>query len=81
MNRNNSNPDADRRTIEKACGLDFVERYEADPARLHSTRDIRALLAGATEMQTISASSVRLCTGWGALRNGTRSSSSCGSSA
>jgi hypothetical protein len=45
MNRNNSNPDADRRTIEKACGLDFVERYEADPARLHSTRDIRALLA------------------------------------
>ena len=45
MNRNNSNPDADRRTIEKACGLDFVERYEADPARLRSTRDIRASLA------------------------------------
>jgi hypothetical protein len=32
--------------IRKACGLDFVERYEADSTRLHSPRDIRALLAG-----------------------------------
>jgi hypothetical protein len=31
--------------IRKACGLDFVERYEADPARLGSPRDIRARLA------------------------------------
>ena len=31
--------------IRKACELDFVERYDADPARLLSPRDIRALLA------------------------------------
>jgi hypothetical protein len=31
--------------IRKARGVDFVERYEADPARLHSPRDVRALLA------------------------------------
>ena len=27
--------------IRKARGVDFVERYEADPARLHSPRDVR----------------------------------------
>src|SRR4029079_2806009 len=31
--------------IRKARGIDFVERYEADPARLHSPHDVRALLA------------------------------------
>ena len=31
--------------IRKACKLDFIERYEADPARLGSPRDIRARLA------------------------------------
>jgi len=31
--------------IRKACELDFVERYDADLARLGSPRDIRALLA------------------------------------
>jgi hypothetical protein len=31
--------------IRKARGIDFVERYDADPARLHSPRDVRALLA------------------------------------
>jgi hypothetical protein len=31
--------------IRKARGIDFVERYEPDPARLHSPRDVRALLA------------------------------------
>jgi len=30
--------------IRKARGVDFVERYEADPARLHSPRDVRDLL-------------------------------------
>ena len=30
--------------IRKARGVDFVERYEADAARLHSPRDVRALL-------------------------------------
>ena len=30
--------------IRKVCGVDFVERYEADPARLRSPRDVRALL-------------------------------------
>ena len=30
--------------IRKARGVDFVERYEADPARLHSPRDVRGLL-------------------------------------
>ena len=30
--------------IRKARGVDFVERYEADPAQLHSSRDVRALL-------------------------------------
>jgi|SRR5579864_7378093 len=30
--------------IRKARGVDFVERYEADPARLHSPRDVRTLL-------------------------------------
>src|SRR5262245_21642139 len=30
--------------MRKARGVDFVERYEADAARLHSPRDIRALL-------------------------------------
>lgn len=34
--------------IRQARGVDFVERYEADPARLHSPRDVRALLAEAT---------------------------------
>jgi hypothetical protein len=31
--------------IRKARGVDFVERYQADPARLHSPREVRALLA------------------------------------
>jgi hypothetical protein len=31
--------------IRKARGVDFVERYQADPATLHSPRDVRALLA------------------------------------
>jgi hypothetical protein len=31
--------------IRKARGVDFVERYEADPARLRSPRDVRGLLA------------------------------------
>jgi hypothetical protein len=31
--------------IRKARGLDFVERYEADPARLHAPDEVRALLA------------------------------------
>ena len=30
--------------IRKTRGVDFVERYDADPARLHSPRDVRALL-------------------------------------
>jgi len=30
--------------IRKARGVDFIERYEADPARLHSPRDVRGLL-------------------------------------
>jgi len=30
--------------IRKAQGVDFVDRYEADPARLRSTRDVRPLL-------------------------------------
>jgi hypothetical protein len=30
--------------IRKARGVDFVERYEADPARLHSPQDVRGLL-------------------------------------
>ena len=30
--------------IRKARGVEFVERYEADPARLHSPRDVRGLL-------------------------------------
>jgi hypothetical protein len=30
--------------IRKARGVDFIERYEADPARLHAPRDVRALL-------------------------------------
>jgi hypothetical protein len=30
--------------IRKARGVDFVERYDADPMRLHSPRDLRALL-------------------------------------
>ena len=30
--------------IRKALGVEFVERYEADPARLHSPRDVRGLL-------------------------------------
>ena len=30
--------------IRKARGVDFVERYEADAARLHSPRDVRSLL-------------------------------------
>jgi hypothetical protein len=31
--------------IRKARGVDFVDRYEADLARLHSPPDVRALLA------------------------------------
>ena len=31
--------------IRKARGVDFVERYEADPALLHSPKDVRGLLA------------------------------------
>jgi hypothetical protein len=31
--------------IRKARGVDFVERYDADPARLHSPQDVRPLLA------------------------------------
>ena len=31
--------------IRKARGIDFVDRYEAAPARLHSPRDVRAFLA------------------------------------
>lgn len=30
--------------IRKARGLEFAERYEADPARLHFPRDVRGLL-------------------------------------
>ena len=30
--------------IRKARGVDFIERYEANPARLHSPRDVRGLL-------------------------------------
>ena len=30
--------------IRKARGVDFVDRYEADPERLHSPRDVRGLL-------------------------------------
>ena len=30
--------------IRKARGVDFVERYDADPARLRSQRDVRELL-------------------------------------
>jgi hypothetical protein len=30
--------------VRKARGVDFVERYAADPARLRSPRDVRALL-------------------------------------
>jgi hypothetical protein len=30
--------------IRKARGVDFVDRYQADPARLHSPRDVRGLL-------------------------------------
>ena len=30
--------------IRKARGVDFIERYEADPTRLRSPRDVRALL-------------------------------------
>ena len=30
--------------IRKARGVEFVERYEADPARLRSPRDVRGLL-------------------------------------
>ena len=30
--------------IRKTRGIDFVERYEADPARLRSPGDVRALL-------------------------------------
>ena len=30
--------------IRKARGLDFVERYEADPAQLHGPADVRRLL-------------------------------------
>jgi hypothetical protein len=30
--------------IRKARGVDFVERYEGNPARLHAPRDVRALL-------------------------------------
>jgi len=36
--------------IRKARGVDFVERYEADPARLHSSRDVRALLTEGIEL-------------------------------
>lgn len=31
--------------IRKAHGIDFIERYEADPERLHSPSDVRAFLA------------------------------------
>jgi hypothetical protein len=31
--------------IRKARGVDFVERYEADPSQLHSAQDVRPLLA------------------------------------
>ena len=31
--------------IRKARDVDFVDRYEADPARLHSPREVRVLLA------------------------------------
>jgi len=34
--------------IRKACGVDFVERYEADPERLRSPWDVRVLLAEGT---------------------------------
>jgi hypothetical protein len=30
--------------IRDALGVEFAERYEADPARLHSPRDVRGLL-------------------------------------
>jgi hypothetical protein len=32
--------------IRKARGVDFVERYEADPAQLRSQQEVRALLTG-----------------------------------
>jgi hypothetical protein len=32
--------------IRKARGVDFVERYEADPAQLRSPHEVRALLTG-----------------------------------
>ena len=31
--------------IRKARGVEFVDRYEADPARLHGPRDVRPLLS------------------------------------
>jgi len=34
--------------IRKARGLDFVERYELNPERLHAPHDVRALLAEGT---------------------------------
>jgi hypothetical protein len=43
--------------IRKALGVEFVERYEADPARLHSPRDVRGLLllkATEQEIQALS---------------------------
>jgi len=34
--------------IRIARGVDFVDRYEADPKRLHSPSDVRALLTEGT---------------------------------
>ena len=36
--------------IRKARGLDFVERYQLDPERLHAPEDVRALLAEGTRL-------------------------------
>lgn len=36
--------------IRKARGVDFVERYEGDPTRLHFPWEVRALLADGTEL-------------------------------
>ncbi len=36
--------------IRKARGLDFVERYQLDPERLHAPKDVRALLSEGTHL-------------------------------
>ena len=36
--------------IRKARGLDFVDRYQLDPERLHAPQDVRALLTEGTRL-------------------------------